>query len=252
MNRPRSIPTGCKPLYYAGGLAGLLAGVLVRRNLGAELSLFSPIQPPIAAADWFALLQTHRLLGLTYLGIFDTANSLLLALLFLALYQHLRQQNPGMSAAAALLGWLGVSTYIASNTALSMLSLSSLYTAGGVEKAQAEAAGLALLALNRFGISGAHPGSGGFTSLLLTAAGGLLFALLMRQDHAFTRGAAWVGLAANGLDLLYCCAYPWLPAGGSWLAVLFLPAAGLFFMLWHLLTGWGLIRLARAEPQTPE
>ena len=54
-------------LYRVGGVAALLAGILFRRNLSAEIGLFSQIESPVAVGDWFELLQSHRLLGLAYL-----------------------------------------------------------------------------------------------------------------------------------------------------------------------------------------
>ena len=63
-------------LYKIGGVAALIAGVLFRRNLAAEIGLFSQRQAPEAVRDWFALLQSNRLLGLAYLNIFDIVNYL--------------------------------------------------------------------------------------------------------------------------------------------------------------------------------
>jgi hypothetical protein len=140
---------------------------------------------------------------------------------------------------------LGIATYLATNTALSLLALSGQYAvAAEAEQAALLAAGQALLALNRFG-AGAHPGAGGYASLLLVAAGGLLLAVTMLRSGLFRRVTAVVGIVANALDLGYCLAYAAAPAAAATLALIFIPAAGLFFMLWHLLVGWRLLRMGR-------
>ncbi len=45
-----------KTLFRAGGMAALLAAILFRRNIGAEVSLFTGVAAiPHSAADWYAL-----------------------------------------------------------------------------------------------------------------------------------------------------------------------------------------------------
>ena len=237
-----------KGLYRAGGAAALIAGVLFRRNLGVEISLFSAQKQPAIVADWFELLQTNRLLGLAYLHIFDILNYILLGLMFLALYAVLRREGPGRMAVATGLGFLGITVYLASNTALSMLALSDQYAAATSEAQRTSllAAGQALLALNRFSSPGAHPGAGGYLSLLLVASASLLVSVVMLRGAVFNRATAVVGLLASALDLAYCLAFAFIPSlNGETLAVTFIPAAGLFWMVWHILVGWRLVRLGR-------
>lgn len=231
-----------KGLYRSGGIAALLAGIVFRRNLGAEAALFSPIVPPASTGDWFQLLQTHRLLGLAYLGIFDVVNCLLVGWMLLAVCAALREGRAGRLA-AAFLGLLGVAICAGTNTALSLLALSEQFAGAAGETRQALlAAGQALLALNRFG-AGAHPGSGGYASLALIAASGLVLSILMLRGGQFPRRAGAAGILANGLDLLYCLIYLIAPADvARQLALVCIPAAGLFFMLWHLMVGWSLLR----------
>jgi hypothetical protein len=74
-----------KSLYKVGGVAALIAGAMFRRNISAEIELFSQHTPPVAVSDWFELLQSNRLLGLAYLHVFDLVNYALVGLMFLAL-----------------------------------------------------------------------------------------------------------------------------------------------------------------------
>lgn len=236
-------------LYRTGAVAALLAGLLFRRNLGIEISLFAAQKPPDNPADWFALLQTNRLLGLAYLHIFDVVNYLLVGLMFLALYVLLRRAGPGRMSVAAVLGLLGIGAYLASNTAFSMLTLSEQYAAAGApQRAALLSAGDALLAINRFTSPGAHPGSGGYLNLLLVAAASLLISLVMLRSGVFPRAAAMVGIAASVLDLIYCLLYALAPGvDRQLLAVSLIPAAGPLYMVWHILVGWRLLRIARQK-----
>lgn len=251
-----SSDVGWKSLYRLGGAAALLAGILFRRNIAAEIGLFAPVPAPDTVEGWFALLQSNRLLGLVYLNVFDLLNYVLVAVIFVALYVALKETNKSYAAVAAVLGLLGVGVYLASNTAFSMLSLSAQYAAATTEAQRAPllAAGQALLAVNRFSDAGSYPGTGGYISLLLVALAGMTASLVMLRSAVFNRVTAWVGILANGFDLAYCVGFLFVPLVSSeLLAVLFIPAAGLFFMVWHILVGWRLYRLGRfsAEYASP-
>jgi hypothetical protein len=239
-----------KSLHRVGGVAALIAGVLFRRNLAAEIGLFSQHKPPVTVSNWFALLQSNRLLGLTYLNIFDIVNYTLVGLMFLALYAVLRRANRSYVAIATALGFLGIGVYFASNTAFSMLSLSDQYAVATTEAQRTTllGAGEAMLALNRFAGPGSHPGTGGYVSLLLVALAGMITSVVMLRSDLFNRATAYVGILASGLDLAYCIAYAFLPTVDSAvLALLFMPAAGLLLMVWHIMVGWRLYRLGRIE-----
>ncbi|MCJ7566755.1 MAG: DUF4386 domain-containing protein [Anaerolineales bacterium] len=237
-----------KSLYRVGGVAALIAGVLFRRNIAAEVGLFSEQTVPVTVGNWFALLQSNRLLGLTYLNIFDLVNYALVGLMFLALYAVLKRANRSYVVIATTLGFVGIAVYFASNTAFSMLSLSDQYAAAtsDAERTMLVAAGKAMLTINRFSSPGAHPGAGGYVSLLLIAVTGMTTSVVMLRSAVFNRATAYVGILASALDLAYCIAYVFLPAVDSdVLAICFIPAAGLLLMIWHILIGLGLFRLGR-------
>lgn len=234
------------PLYRAGGIAALLAGLLFRRNIAAEIALFSGQPSPTTVAGWFALLRDRPLLGLTSLNIFDVLNYALLALMFLALFVALWKLRPSLMALALPLALIGITVYLTSNTALSLLSLSDQYAGAATDAGRAPllAAGQALLALNRFSGPDAQPGAGGYISLLLVAVASLLASIAMLRGDLFRKAIGIVGIVASALDLAYCLAYICLPSLDSQtLAVTFIPAAGLFWMIWHILVGWRLTRL---------
>jgi len=245
--------SGWKSLYRVGGVVALIAGVLFRRNLAAEIELLGQQTPPVNVSNWFALLQSSRLLGLSYLNIFDLVNYALVGLMFLALYAVLRRANKSYMAIATTLGFVGIAVYFASNTAFSMLSLSDQYAAAttDAQRTMLVAAGQAMLAINRFSNPGAHPGAGGYVSLLLIAVAGMITSVVMLRSAVFNRATAYVGILASAFDLAYCIAYVFVPAVDSdLLAVCFIPAAGLLLMIWHILIGRRLYQLGRLEGKT--
>lgn len=132
-----------------------MAGVLFRRNIAAEIALFARRAAPTAVNDWFDLLQSNRLLGLAYLNIFDLVNYALVGLMFVALFAALRRVNRSWMAIATTLGLVGITAYLTSNAAFSMLSLSHQYVIAATEaqKAAVSAAGQGVLALSRGAVS---------------------------------------------------------------------------------------------------
>lgn len=241
---------GWEGLYRAGGGAALVAGIIFRRNLGVEIGLFSAVKQPDTVTEWFTLLQNNRLLGLAYLNIFDLVNYALVGVMYLALYAALRRAHRTQMAIATMLALVGIAVYLASNTAFSMLALSDQYAAATSEaqRSTVRAAGQALLALNRFSSPGAQPGAGGYVSLLLIAVAGMMTSLVMLHSEVFSRISALVGVLASALDLAYCSAYVYSPTADSeMLALIFIPAAGLLLMIWHILVGWRLWGMGRGE-----
>ncbi len=75
-----------KPLYRTGAIAAILAALLFRRNIRAEVSLFTGVEAiPTTIADWYALLQSNPFVGLSLLAFFDLLNYALVGVIFLAL-----------------------------------------------------------------------------------------------------------------------------------------------------------------------
>ncbi len=226
-------------LYRIGGVAALVAAVIFRRNLSAEVSLFSGQIPPTAAGDWLALLHNDALLGLTYLDFFDVINYALVGLLFLALYTALRQVNQSTMRIAVSLGLVGIVLALATNQSVSMLALSSRYAGTSTtEQATYAAAGEVLLA--------SAENVGAYLSLLFVTLAGLIMAGVMLQSAHFSRVTAYLGILGNVLILGYFITVFFAPS------LNFLPhAAGAVpLVLWQGLAGWRLLRLGRVRPAT--
>jgi hypothetical protein len=219
-----------KPLYRTGAVAALLAALLFRRNIGAEVSLFTGVAAiPTAVADWYALLQTNPFVGLSLLAAFDLLNYILVGVIFLALGAAFWQANKSAAALALASGLVGVTLNLSSNISLTMFSFSQRYAAAtsAPQRSDLLTAGQAVLAGND--PLAAVPGTGALVSLLLVALAGLLFSVLLLPVY---RGTAVLGLLASSCDLVYCLVFPLTAVAPVYLL---LAAAGLFWMLWHLL-----------------
>jgi hypothetical protein len=218
-----------KPLYRTGVVTALLAAILFRRNIGAEVSLFTGMESiPTSAADWFGLLQSNPFVGLSFLAVFDLVNTFLVGIVFLALAALLWPVNKSLTVMAIASGLVGIAVSFATNVSFSMMSLSQQYAAasGEAQRAALLAAGQSLLASS--GAMAYFPGTGTYVSYLLTALAVVLLAGQLLPTHRIT---AIFGLLAGGCDLAYCLTFAFSPG----LQVLFMSFGGAFWMIWHLL-----------------
>ena len=232
--------TSWKSLYQTGAIAALTATLLFRRNIGAEVSLFTGIEAlPTNAADWFSLLQTNPFVGLSFLAVFDLTNYFLVGIVFLALAARLWLVNKSLTALALTGGLVGVTINLSSNISLTMFSLSQRYAAAtsAAQKTDLLSAGQSILAGND-PLAAIHS-TGALVGLLLVALAGLLFSVLLLPSH---RATAILGLLASGCDLVYCLVFPLTAVAPVYLL---LAAAGLFWMLWHFLVAWVLWKYSK-------
>jgi hypothetical protein len=113
-----------KNLFRIGGAAALIIGIfyVIEIILVATTGV-----PPSTVAAWFALLQNNRALGLFDLFPLDIVSVVLSIPVFLALYIALRRTSQTWMLIATALAFVSLADYFATNTALSMLSLSNQY-----------------------------------------------------------------------------------------------------------------------------
>jgi len=240
-----------KILYRLGAIAALLAVFVFRRNLGAELALLGmfgiidgvPTTPITSAIDWFNLFQDNRLAGLTLLNFFDLVEYALLGLIFLALYDALRQTNRSAMVIATTAGLVGITVYFASNQAFAMLALSERYAAAttDVQRSMYLAAGEALLAINN--PESIYQGTGIYISLFLVLFAGLIISVAMLQSDVFSKATAVTGLLANGIGLCYFLTLAFAPAI-FWIPH---PISAPFRVIWYFLIALRLFKLGNAE-----
>ncbi len=235
-----------KNLYRVGAVAAFLAALIFRRNLGVEIAMLTGQSSPDTAAGWFTLLQSNSLLGLGFLNIFDLVDYALVGIMLLAVYLALRPVNKRYMDVATLFGVAGIVIYFASNTAFSMLSLSSQYSSASTDaqKSSLLSAGQAVLAMGDPGA--VYQGVGGYVSLLLLAAAGLIISAIMLRSNIFNRATAYVGIVVSVLDLTYLAGVGLIPPADAYLLSAFCVAtAGLLLLVWHLLIGLKLHQLSK-------
>jgi hypothetical protein len=239
-------------LYIAGGVAALIAALLFRRNLAAEFALLrelgvigvGPTAVPSSAGEWFALLARNRLIGLLLFNVFDLVNYALLGVMFVALYAVLRHAGRKVMAVALALGLAGIVVAVASSQAFPILSLGERYAAATTETEQAMllAEGEKLLLVDN--PSALYHGAGPTLALFLVTVAAVMTSIAMVRSPVFTRTTAYLGLAAEGLQMGYFVAVALaLPP-----ALLAIPpsAAAPFRLVWYLLIGRRLLQLAAA------
>jgi len=234
-------------LYRIGGAAALIAALIFRRWLAAEFMLLrstgiinsGPSVVPSSVVDWFTLLQTHTLIGLILLNVFDLVNYALVGLIFLGLYAALVQTNKSSMTLAIALCLVGIAVYFSSNQSFSMLSLSKQYAAAttDAQRSMFLAAGQAMLASYNPGVD--YQGTGFYMSFFLVNLAGLIVSVVMLRSSIFSKVAAYMGILANSFGLGYFIALAFAPA------MVFIPlsVSAPFLLIWYLLIARRLLQL---------
>lgn len=146
---------------------------------------------PSTVTAWFSLFHENWILGLLDLDFLGIIIYIIVIPAILALYLTLRQTSQSWAAIGGVLTLVGMATYFASNTGVSMLSLSSQYAAAttDAQRAMFLAAGQAIIAI--------FFGPAFTTSFILVSSALLITALVMLRSPRFSRGVALIGIVAN-------------------------------------------------------
>jgi hypothetical protein len=179
--------TNWNDLYKIGGWAAIAMLVLIPIHI--LVFVISP--PPATVEGYFALFQKNWLLGLLSLDLIYILNNILLSLIYLALYQALKQTNAALMSVALMLGLLGIAAYFASNPAFEMLSLSRQYAAAADATQQT-----ILLAAGQSQLA-SFAGTAFDVYYVLNGVALLLLAWVMLHSPLFSKAAAWWGLASG-------------------------------------------------------
>ncbi len=223
-----------KGLYKLGSVAALVIAVL----LVGEIVVYAAFPRASTALEHFALFRENWLVGLLTLDLLGMIAYLLFIPTILALYFALRQVHFPMMAVATTLFLVGIAAFFASNTAFSMLTLSQQYAAAGTdaERAAFLAAGQAMLTLfneNAFLVS----------YVLVSAAWTMIVGVILRS-RAFSRFTAWAGILAGGAGILAVLLEHVLASELILIAISLYFAAIVFLMIWVILVGRRLYKLA--------
>jgi hypothetical protein len=213
-------------LYKIGGAAALLYVVI----LPIQIIVYMVSPPPSTAIDYFTLFQSNGLLGLLALDLLIIIESVLWIILLLALYIALRRSSESFMAIAFALGFLGSTTYIASNTAFNMLYLSKQYARVTTE-AQTSlilAAGEAVLAI--------FNGTAFHLSYVLGSLVMIIISVVMLRSNIFSKVTAYMGILAGVIGFgLY------VPTIGIYISIF----SVVFMAIWYILIARSLFQLGQ-------
>jgi hypothetical protein len=232
-------------LFKIGGIAALLCAVMYVITLMVYLPAYRAGPPPATVLEWFTLFQVDPLTGLFFLGLADIIIMILWGPMALALQAALKPVNHAWSKIATAFVFVGMSVYLATNTAFSFLSLSQKYALATteVQKTAIQTAGQAMLAIGE--------GTGGqYTGMPLAWLAGLILSILMLQGKVFGKVNAWLGIVGLGLLCAsipfagYTTTGPTIAAVSAIIAVTY-TGGGLLSLVWYILTGLKLLKLGR-------
>ena len=176
-----------KGLFKLGGIGTLIAGPLTI----IDIMVYVIWPQPSSVTAWFSLFHENWFVGLLDLDFLGMIIYIIVIPSVLALYVTLRRTNQSWAAVGGVLAFIGMATYFASNTGVSMLSLSGQYTAAtnDTQRAMLLSAGQAVLAI--------FFGPAFTTSFILVSAALLITAVVMLRSPSFGHRVAYVGIIAN-------------------------------------------------------
>ena len=224
--------SNCKSFYKLAGTASLLALLVMVLEIfitflpggGRTESSVSTI------TDWFDLFRNNWFMGLRNLGLMNIFSIIFGIPIYLALYAVHRQVNKAYAALAAILFFIGLSVYVANNTAFPMLALSGKYTAASnvAQKSLIAAAGEALLAQGESHTPGTFPG------FFLCEIAGILIGLVMLHGKIFSKLSAYLGIIGSGFLLVFEICSAFVPSLFL-AATIFVAIGGISSLVWYVL-----------------
>ena len=234
MAQTQTIGSGWSSHYKIGAI---VAVILIAYSLVTMVQLVAIGGQPETAIEAFSMLEENRIVGLLRLDVLTLLIVPLYYPLFLSLYSAFRKTHPARATLATMLAVVGVTLFLATPSASSLVSLSDRFAHATTEteRDQLLAAGEAILA------SDLWHGTGAVIGGILWLAATLLFAVLMLRSDAFGRFTAYVGIVTHGLDLARSLIDLLFPGVGIFLMAI----AGPLYLVWYPLLARDLFRLGR-------
>ncbi len=230
------LPPHWSTLFRIGGFA---AFALILYSLLTIVQMILLHGQPSSVEEAFRLLQTNRLIALLRLDLPTILILPLYYLVFLSLYQALKDTSRTAALLATALAFTGNTLVLSTPTALSLVPLSDKYAAAtsDASRSQLLAAGEALMAGDIWHSTGAILGGA------LMQSGAVLISIAMLRGGVFGKFTGWLGIAMHGLDLAHVLFGAFLPTTSAVL----LAIAGPFYPVWFFLVGRSLLQLASCE-----
>lgn len=221
-------------LYRLAGVAALISTLLIPVQIGVYIIWPPPFDG--TTLDWFTLFQDSPLLGLLSLDLLLLVDWILLVPIYLALFVALRRTDMLLMVLGTALFATALASYLASNTAFEMLSLSDQYTAAmtDVERTALLAAGESMLAT--------FEGTAFHVSYILGQTAGIIIGAVMLRSRRFGRALPVLMVAGNAVGFgLY------LPVIGLALSAF----SGVVLWGWYILLTYQFLRMNEGTQVEP-
>jgi hypothetical protein len=200
------------------------------------------------ALDWFTLLQKDWFLGVRGLGLLNIIGSVLMVLVFVALYTAISQAathrpaNRVYAALAVIFLGIGATIYIANNPAFAMLHLSDQYmtAASEAEKILRVTSAQTLLARAEDFTPGSFPG------FFFNEAAGILMVVVMLRSGLFSKLTGWSGMLGFLCLLVFTSWSTFVPVFYD-AAMMLAMVGGLLIAVWQILVARRLFQLVRSN-----
>jgi hypothetical protein len=213
-------------LYKLGGVTALVIAVL----LIGEIVVYAVLPRPATAIEYFAIFHDNWLAGLLYFDLLGMISYLLFVPTILALYMTLRRTSATVTIVATALFFVGIADFFATNTAFSVLTLSSQYAVAKteVEREMFLTAGQTMVTLfneNAFLVS----------YVIVSAAWAMISAVMLRST-LFSRSTAYAGIFA-GITGIAAVILEHISASTLFIAIALYFVAIVSLFVWVVLVG---------------
>jgi hypothetical protein len=236
MNSSKNTTNDWKSLYKIGGVS---AWIFVAYSLATIIIFMLITELPASAREAFDLLAKNRLAGLLRLDALTLLTIPLYYPIFLSICMGIKKDNIACATLGGLLAFAGITLFLATPSAFSLVPLSEKYASAATPAQQERflAAGEALLASDMWHGSGAMIGG----ILMLVAA--LIVSVVMLRSDNFSKATAYLGILTHGLDLIRVFVSIFAPQVGT----IIMMVAGPLYLVWFPLLGRDLFRLAKVQ-----
>jgi hypothetical protein len=229
-------------LYKLGGAAAI-SGVLVGIAEIAIQFLPGGNAAQETVLEWFQLFQQNPFMGLRNLGLLNIFLNILAIFTYLALYgAHRKTSYQPLAGLAALISFLGIGVFFATNRSFAMWELSRQYATAASDLQQATflAAGQAMLSV------GTSHSPGTFFAFFFAESAGMLISYVMLRGQVFSKVAAYAGILGFAFLLVYEFISAFVP-NLSDSVILLTIVCGLSSMVWYILIARHLFQMSANE-----
>ncbi len=224
-----------KGVCLIGGVAVLIQVACVLITMTVVFTLGGE---PGTPDEYFTQLQSNRLMGLLRLDFPTIISMALYYLTFFGLYGALKRADGAYAALATALAFVGLTLWLATHSAFSMIHLGDRYAAAATDaqRSQLLAAGEAIIASDMWHSTGALIGG------IFVQSAAVMISVLMLRSNIFSNATAYVGILGNGLDLMHIIINIIVPGNP---ANILMAVAGPLYLIWFILIGRRLLQLGR-------